>query len=331
MRCTNKKKRLISFCSLFLAVTLLLGGCGSLTYELPYNSSSNISSFNAFSGINSEMADAFASDICIITDNIMNDEQVDMSEAAAAILVDMDNAEALYSKNAHDRLYPASLTKVMTALVALKYGSTEQVLKATNTVNITESGAQLCGLKSGDTMTLNQALHILLINSANDVAILIAENVGGSVEHFMELMNQEALLLGATNTNFVNPHGLSDINHYTTAYDLYLIFDEATNNQLFREIIQMNSYETTYYDQAGAGKDISVKTTNLFFRDQQYKAPDNLTIIGGKTGTTNAAGHCLILLTKDVQGSYYISVILSSKKKEFLYPEMIDLLNRITK
>ena len=157
MRCTNKKKRLISFCSLFLAVTLLLGGCGSLTYELPYNSSSNISSFNAFSGINSEMADAFASDICIITDNIMNDEQVDMSEAAAAILVDMDNAEALYSKNAHDRLYPASLTKVMTALVALKYGSTEQVLKATNTVNITESGAQLCGLKSGDTMTLNQA------------------------------------------------------------------------------------------------------------------------------------------------------------------------------
>ncbi len=330
MRCTNKKKRFLSFCSLFIAITCLLSGCGSLTYELPYTSSSNISSFNAFSGLNSEIADAFSSDICIITDNIMNDEQVDMSEAGAAVLVDIDNAQALYSKNAHDRLYPASLTKVMTALVALKYGSAEQVLKATNTVNITESGAQLCGLKSGDTMTLNQALHILLINSANDVAMLIAENVGGSVEHFIELMNQEALLLGATNTNFVNPHGLSDINHYTTAYDLYLIFNEATSHQLFREIIQMTSYETTYYDQTGAGKDISVKTTNLFFRDQ-YKAPDNLTIIGGKTGTTNAAGHCLILLSKDAQGSYYISVILSSSKKEYLYPEMIDLLNEIKK
>ncbi len=320
----------MSFCSLLLTITCLLSGCGSLTYELPYNTSANISSFNAISGIKSEIADAFSSNICIITDNIMNDEQVDMSEAGAAILVDIDNAQALYSKNAHDRLYPASLTKVMTALVALKYGSADQVLTATNTVNITESGAQLCGLKSGDTMTLNQALHILLVNSANDVAMLIAENVGGTVEHFMELMNQEALLLGATNTNFVNPHGLSDINHYTTAYDLYLIFNEATKHQLFREIIQMTSYETTYYDQTGAGKDISVKTTNLFFRDQ-YKAPDNLTIVGGKTGTTNAAGHCLILLSKDAQGSYYISVILSSAKKEYLYPEMIDLLNEITK
>ena len=123
-------------------------------------------------------------------------------------------------------MYPASLTKVMTALVALQNASPDTVLTATDSVKITESGAQLCGLKAGDTMTLDQALHILLMYSANDAAMLIAENIGGSVDHFVEMMNEEAQRLGATNTSFANPHGLSDDNHYTSAYDLYLIFNE---------------------------------------------------------------------------------------------------------
>lgn len=114
------------------------------------------------------------------------DGSVDMTQASAAVLFDVNNREVLYSKNAHERLYPASLTKVMTALVALKNASLDTVLTATDSVKINESGAQLCGLKSGDTMTLDQALHILLMYSANDAAMLIAENVGGSVDHFVE-------------------------------------------------------------------------------------------------------------------------------------------------
>ena len=93
----------------------------------------------------------------------MGDGSVDMTQASAAVLFDVNNREVLYSKNAHERLYPASLTKVMTALVALKNASLDTVLTATDSVKINESGAQLCGLKSGDTMTLDQALHILLM------------------------------------------------------------------------------------------------------------------------------------------------------------------------
>lgn len=307
-----------------------LGACGKLDYSMPYNADSEVSGFNVVSGQNLRRLDTFAADLCVVTDNIMDDESVDMSQAEAAVLFDVKNKEVLYAKNAHETLYPASLTKVMTALVALQNASLDKVLTATNAVNITESGAQLCGLKSGDTMTLDQALHILLMYSANDVAMMIAENVGGTTEHFMEMMNAEARRLGATNTNFVNPHGLTDINHYTTAYDLYLIFNEAVKYEAFNEIIQMTSYQTTYYNSRGEAKELSVNNTNRFLKGD-FKAPENVTVIGGKTGTTNAAGHCLMLLSRDTSGSPYISIILRSTANDILYPEMVDLLDEINK
>lgn len=343
MRCTNKNKKTTNDiiiqrhlkqgkykCLAYLAIAgILLTGCADTVYEIPYESDSEITSFNVIAREKPGTAKAFAAELCIVTEDIMDDEAVDMSGAGAAVLCDVNGKEVLYAKNAHSRLYPASLTKIMTALVALKYGSVEQVLTATDAVNITESGAQLCGLKKGDTMTLNQALHVLLINSANDVAMLIAENVGGSIDDFVRLMNEEAKALGATNTNYMNPHGLTQENHYTTAYDLYLIFNEAIQNEFLQEIIRTTEYQTTYYDKDGQEKKINVKNTNRFFRD--YQAPDNVTVVGGKTGTTNAAGHCLMLLARDVNGAPYISVILRSQSSDVLYPEMIDLLDEINK
>lgn len=307
-----------------------LTGCGNVTYEMPYQADAEISSYNVLFREKPGVAQSFAADLCVVTQNVMNDETVDMTEAGAAVLFDVNQHEVVYSKNAHERLHPASLTKVMTALVALKYGSTDQVLTATNEVNITESGAVLLGLKSGDTMTLNQALHYLLIRSANDVAMLIAENVGGTVEHFIELMNEEAKALGATNTNFMNPHGLTQEGHYTTAYDLYLIFNEAIQYDFFQEIIHMTSYQTTYYDKNGTAKDKTVNSTNKFL-NSEYQSPSQVTVIGGKTGTTNAAGHCLILLSRDINGAPYISVIMRSSSNDVLYKEMIDLLDEIKK
>ncbi len=177
-------------------------------------------------------------------------------------------------------------------------------------------------------MTLNQALYALLLQSGNDVAMMIAENVGGSVEHFVELMNQEAQELGATNTHFMNPHGLTQEEHYTTAYDLYLIFNEALKYEKFNEVIQAGSYETTYSDAAGAVKTLNVQSSNLFLRGN-YKAPDNITVIGGKTGTTNAARSCLMLLCRDAGGSPYISVILKAETRDLVYEKMIDLLDEI--
>lgn len=312
-----------------MCMSQILCGCGDLSYDMEYNADSDISSFNVISRQDRRTTAPYAANLCVVTDNVMF-ESVNMEEAEAAVLFDVTKAEVLYAKNAHETLYPASLTKVMTALVALKNGSLDQVLTATSSVNITESGAQLCGLKAGDSMTLDQALRILLMYSANDVAMLIAEGIGGSVDHFVEMMNEEAHRLGATNTNFVNPHGLTDVNHYTTAYDLYLIFNEAVKYEVFNEMIRMSSYQTTYFDKNGKAKEFNKSTTNLFVRGD-YSAPSNVNVVGGKTGTTNAAGHCLMLLSRDENGSPYISIIMRSSSTDVLYNEMIDLLDEIHK
>jgi D-alanyl-D-alanine carboxypeptidase len=308
----------------------LFTGCGSLRYDMDYQTAAKVSSFNVTVGQTDGAAKPFAADLCVVSGDVMDDDAVDMAHAEAAVLFDLNDKEVIYSKNAHERLYPASLTKVMTALVALQNGSLDQQLTATDAVKITESGAQLCGLKSGDTMTLDQALHILLLYSANDVANLIAENIGGSIDNFVVMMNDEAKRLGATNTNFVNAHGLSDDNHYTTPYDLYLIFNEAVKYETFGEIIQMSSYQTTYYDANGKAKDVSYNTTNRFLKGE-VQAPSNVNVIGGKTGTTNSAGHCLILLSRDNAGAPYISVILRAENNDYLYQQMTDLLDEINK
>lgn len=321
-------RRITAFC-VGLSLVFAFSGCGDPKYDMDYQSAAKVSSFNVTIGQENGLATPFAADLCVTVDN-MDSETVDMTKAEAALLFDLNDKEVLYSKNAHERLYPASLTKVMTALVALQNGSLDQVLTATDAVKITESGAQLCGLKTGDTMTLNQALHILLLYSANDVANLIAENIGGSVEQFVEMMNEEAKRLGATNTNFVNAHGLTDENHYTTPYDLYLIFNEAVKYETFSEIIQMTSYQTTYYSANGREKEVSYTTTNRFLKGD-FQAPANVNIVGGKTGTTNAAGHCLLLFSRDAQGAPYISVIMKAETNDDVYIQMADLLDEINK
>jgi D-alanyl-D-alanine carboxypeptidase len=333
VRHTNRKnaerysgrKRVPAVFFLLFSFAISFSGCGAVSYELPYAPDGSVSSFNVIARSKPGLAEPFAQNLCIVTGDVGNGA-VDMSRETAAALFDVEGRNVLYSQNAHERLHPASLTKVMTALVALKHGTGDQVLTATETVKITESGAQLCGVKAGDTMTLDQALRILLIYSANDVAMMIAENIGGTADRFVQMMNEEAKALGATNTSFANPHGLTAENHYTTVYDLYLIFQEAVRNTYFKEIIQTASYQTTYYDSRRTPKELSVKTTNLFLRET-YRTPENITVIGGKTGTTNAAGHCLILLSKDTGGESYISVILKSASRDDLYGEMADLLN----
>ncbi len=327
MKCTSRK-RMQTLLGILLLCSCLLCGCGGLAYGMPYDIDLGVSSFDVLPGQDSRAAEPFAGELCVVTENVAGSGDVNMEQAEAAILCDVNNRQVLFAKDVHKALHPASLTKIMTALVALENGSLDQVLTATSSVNITESGAQLLGLKPGDTMTLDQALRVMLIYSANDVAMLVAEGVGGTVENFVGMMNEEAERLGATNTHFTNPHGLTDTEHLTTAYDLYLIFNEAIKNETFREIIQMTGYQTTYYDSSGAPQTVDKRTTNLFLQGQ-YQAPANVTVIGGKTGTTKAAGSCLLLLSKNVGGASYISVILGAESRDVVYAEMIDLLEEI--
>lgn len=326
MKCTNRKiKQKIS--AMLILVILSVTGCGNTKYDMAYELNNDVSSYQLVNISNQETVEPFAADLCVASKDITS-AGIDLSDVGAAALFDTKNLETLYALNVNEQVHPASLTKVMTALVALKYGSTDQMLTASENVIITEPGAQLCGLKPGDQMTLDQALHILLLYSANDVAVLIAEGVAGSVDEFVALMNEEAKSIGATNCNFTNPNGLTAEGHYVTAYDLYLIFQEALKYDLFSQIIQMTSYSTVYKDSSGNEKSIEMENTNLYLKGV-YDMPANVTVIGGKTGTTNAAGHCLILLSRSSNGTPYISVIMKDTSREELYTDMTDLLGTI--
>lgn len=324
MKCTNKRR---IAAVLFLAL-MILPGCSQERLPFSYKQNNDVSAFQVASFNEEVKMAAFADVLCVGNANVTAGTSVDMTEASAAALFDVNNRNIIYAKNMHERLYPASLTKVLTAVVALKNASPEDVITVTDGAKITESGATLCGLEPGDTLTMNQALHALLICSANDAANAIAIHIAGSVDAFSAMMNEEAVSLGATNSNFVNPHGLSDDNHYTTAYDLYLIFNEAIQYEMFREIVHMSSYETIYQNSQGEDKEMSFTTTNFFLRGE-VSAPEKVTIIGGKTGTTNAAGNCLVLLSKDTAGNPYISVILRAKERKIMYEEMVDMLEEI--
>lgn len=312
--------------SILCAGVLLYAGCGKAAYDLPYSGSSYLENRYVAEGAGGR-AEGFAEDICVVSGDVLR-EGVSIENAGAAALFDVKNAETLYAKSALEKMYPASLTKVMTALVALENGSPDQVLTATEAVKITTSGAAAIGLKAGDTMTLDQALHIMMVSSANDIALLIADCIGGSVENFVQMMNDRARELGAAGTNFTNPHGLPDQEHYTTAYDMYLIFNEALKYDTFSQILNMTGYQTVYHDKNGGEISFSAQSTNRFFNGQA-QAPANVTVLGGKTGTTNAAGHCLILHCKDTRGNSYIAVVMRCTDDDRLYEEMIQLLATI--
>ena len=156
----------------------------------------------------------------------------------------------------------------------------------------------------------------------------MAEYIAGSEEKFSERMNEEVRKLGATHSHFVNSHGLHDENHYTTAYDIYLIFNELLNYDEFKAIIDQGSYKAEYTNASGQ------QVAKIFPNTNQYligatNAPEDVTVLGGKTGTTNAAGSCLVLLSTDENGDEYISLVLNAASKADLYNQMNHLLDMI--
>ncbi len=316
--------------SVLMVMPIFLSACGSKQFDYAFDINNSQSAFRFETSNANDIAESFASDLAVVSEDVIAGEEVSTGENsyASAVLVNSDKNDVLYSKNAHAKLYPASMTKVMTALVALENCDKDKILTADMNCMITEDGAQVAGLQVGDTMTLDQALHILLIYSANDVAVMIADNVGGSVEGFADMMNAKAKALGATNTHFVNPHGLHDEKHYTTAYDMYLMFNAACKYEEFTEIINMSSYTTSYKHASGTTADFSCDNTNRFITGKIY-APTNITVMGGKTGTTLAAGACLVMLSKDTKGDSYISCVMKGKNIDATYGKTKAMLELI--
>lgn len=309
-----------SFFIILIIVILVLGGCGqsSDTFLLYRDTVSSVSYDNQ--NFMSE-ADFFASDLAVIPLSISSTEDAIIT-SAAALLIDNATNEKIYSDNIYEKRYPASITKLFTALVVLKKGAlTDSVTISHEAANIPDPGAKKCGFEEGDIISLEALLNCMLIYSGNDAAIAIADHLGGTEEQFVTLMNEEAKRIGAVHSNFVNPHGLHDDNHYTTAYDIYLAFHKLIGYDTFRNIIKTSSYTAEYTDKDGNAKQKTFETTNMYFTGEEEQ-PENMEILGGKSGTTYKAGDCLILLSRDASGHEYISLILKASGKELLYDEM---------
>ena len=258
-----------------------------------------------------------------------DDINVDDISSESIILAGGDGS-LIASKVATKRMYPASTTKVMTALVALKYGNLTDEVTVTEDSVINEAGASLAGIHPGDVLTLDQLLYGLMLPSGNDAANAIAVHVGGSVENFVKMMNEEAKRIGAVDTNFVNSNGLSDENHYTTAYDLYLIFNEALKDPRFANYAGCASYNVTYTAADGSQVTKNWRNGNRYITGQ-VAAPYGVAVEAGKTGTTLAAGSCLVISSANDKGDRYISVVLKSKNRADLYDNMSKLLMKIDK
>lgn len=234
--------------------------------------------------------------------------------ADCAILVDSTTGEILYGKNENQRHANASTTKILTAIMALeKCKLKEEVTASANAV--AQEPTKLY-LHEGETFTMEQLLHSLLIPSHNDSAVAIAEHVGGTVSRFAVLMNRKARELGCTDTHFVTPNGLDrDLNHYTTARDLAIITEYAMKNRTFRSIVKKTSYSFTSL----SGYSYSFSTTNRFLGNMEG-------VVGVKTGFTNKAGQCFVGAIKCPNGHTCISVILGETSGEQRWADSEKLL-----
>ncbi len=319
------RKKLIT-CLCVSLLILSLGGCSGSKELLTF---SQAASGMAASDTGLTQADYFSADLVTVTQEDNTGHAEELSDAGSSLLVDITDQKLLYAEHVYDRLYPASLTKLMTALVVLQYGEmTDQVTVSYAASHIAEGGAKLCGFQEGDIISMEALLKSLLVYSGNDAAIAIADHISGSEEAFVQKMNEEAAKIGAVHTNFVNSNGLHNDEQYTTAYDMYLIFHELLSYDTFRSIIGTASYTAVYQDKDGNAKEKTFKATNQYINGNS-EIPEGLQILGGKTGTTRKAGSCLVLLSKDAADKEYISVIMKASGSDALYSQMSFLLGYI--
>lgn len=237
-------------------------------------------------------------------------ETIDIN-AKAALLIAPEGEVTLYEKNIHEKLYPASLTKIMTALVILKKASLDDVVTVTDEAlaDFDPDGSN-CKLKVGEQMPMRDMLHCILVASANDACSAVAHHISGSEEDFAALMNEEAKALGCENTHFVNSHGLQNPEHYTTAADMYLITREAIKSPEFLEICNT---ATLKVPATNMSDERVFYTTNHLISINQRPEYIYHPAKGIKTGHTSDAGYCLVS-SAEQNGMYLISVVLGAKK-----------------
>lgn len=266
----------------------------------------------------------FSEELCVTNKDVEFEDFYTNDTFPGALLFNIKDKEVLFSQNANKKVYPASTTKIMTAYLALKYGDLNEYITVSEKAVDVPSDSSTAHLQVGDVLTLKELLYGLMLPSGNDSAVAIAECISGDVESFVALMNEEANLLGATNSHFVNPHGYHDKNHYTTAYDLYLIFNECIKNETFVEIISSKSKNVNITQRNGTVREMTWGQSNQFITGART-TPKGITFIGGKTGNTFDAGSCLVMYGMNASDTPYISIIMGATSRRNLYDNMTFL------
>lgn len=327
MKCTNKWRIVLPV----VAVALLFCGCSkdNTTLENAYNVFDTSTKYGITKTGNLQSAEFFAKDLCVTEDENIGLEDTTESVAEGAGLFRLNEKEAVYKKNIYERLYPASTTKILTALIALEESNLDDVVTVSANAANQASDSSVCGLKEGDRISMRDLLYGLMMRSGNDAAIAIAEHISGSSEEFAVLMNAKAQSLGATNSHFVTPNGLHDEDHYTTVYDMYLIMNAAVQNETFVEILQTASYTSNYTDAAGNPVTQDWATTNKYLMGTEA-VPEGVTVIGGKTGTTGEAKYCLVQYNQNASGEPMISIVFKADCRDNMYLLMSEILKNFS-
>ena len=230
-------------------------------------------------------------------------------KASAAILADRASGRVLYEKDADAKRYPASTTKIMTALLAIEALDPAKLAVASQTaVDIDRDGSNM-GILAGEELTVEQLIYGLLVESANDAANVLAEEVSGSIPAFVAQMNARAADLGMNGTHFANPHGYHDDNHYTTARDLYVLADAAMAHELFRKAVSTPTYEIPATNRYKTVRTLS--NNNSLINPMKGRKYLYSAATGIKTGHTSKAGNCLVA-SAEKDGSSFLCVVLDA-------------------
>ena len=245
----------------------------------------------------------------------------------SAILIEASTGKIVYEKSAYEKMYPASTTKIMTAILTLENCSlTDTTIVSTNAVQSIPYSYSTAYLQIGEELTIYQLLNVLLIASANDAANVLAEHVAGSVESFCSMMNTKAQELGCLNTNFVNANGIHNENHYSTAYDLALIARYAMQNETFRSIVATKNYTLPATNKWTQNNRYFKNTNELLIPDSR-DAVDNYYYEycnGIKTGYTNAAKECIVASVKKDNLEFIVVTLGSDKTDNGLSQRYLD-------
>ena len=274
----------------FSAALLALGlGTATLFTQLPVRAAEETADTAADTAVQTAVQTADPS--IVTTNGIQGWPQASDISSTAAIVMETSTNTVLYSKNADQALYPASAVKVMTCLMALENSSLDDqvTMTATGVSGVTDGGANISA-QLDEVFTMEQCLYAIMVASANDIALQVAEHISGSVEDFVAAMNTRAQELGCTNTVFTNPTGLPDENQHTTAHDMALIMEAAMANDTFRTIAQTTSYTIPATNVSGGDRVLTNNFTMINSSGDSYYEP----CIGGKEGYTEASGSTLV-------------------------------------